>query len=257
MIDIHCHILPGIDDGSRTIEESIDIIKKAIDNGVTDIIVTPHYMLGTDYILNNNGKKKVLERLKKYIKVNNLDINVYLGNEVFVENNMPILHKEEEITTLNDSKYLLFELPMNYKFNGLNDVIFNLGCKGYKPVIAHPERYSFIKENPSLAIDLIDKGVLFQSNIGSFLGAYGKKAKETAITLLKHGAISFIASDIHHNTHDFYDRIEECKEIMHKYIQAEEIEDLFINNPKKILNNDIINTPKCTPIKKSIFGKWK
>lgn len=257
MIDIHCHILPGIDDGSRTIEESIEILKKASNNGVTDIILTPHYILGSDYVTNNSEKRRLMTRLKRYIKTNNIDIHVYLGNEVFVENDMPKLLDEDEITTLNNSKYLLFELPMNYTYNGLEDIVFNLCCKGYKPIIAHPERYSFVKENPSLVLPLIDKGVLFQSNIGSFLGTYGKQVKNAAITLLKHGAISFMASDIHHSKHDFYDRIEECKTIMRKYVKEEQIEDIFVNNSKKILSNEDIKEPNYTSMKKNIFGKWK
>ena len=79
MIDIHSHILPGIDDGSKSIEESIDILKQASENGVTDIIVTPHYMLGSEYIVNNEDKRKLLTKLKRYAKKEGLEINLYLG----------------------------------------------------------------------------------------------------------------------------------------------------------------------------------
>ena len=257
MIDIHSHILPGIDDGSNSLEESMNIIKKAVNANVTDIILTPHYMLGSDYIVNNEEKKKLVSKLKNEIKKQNLPINIYLGNEVFVENDMDSLVKKGEASTLNGSKYLLFELPLNYVYNGIGDVLFNLGCEGYIPVIAHPERYAFLKENPSLIAELIDKGALFQSNIGSFLGTYGKKAKETAILFLKHHAITFIGSDIHHDKHDFYERIDECKNIMRKYVSEDEIDDLFNNNANKILNKEKIDVRECTPFKKSLFGKWK
>lgn len=257
MIDIHSHILPDIDDGSRTIEESMEIIKKASKNGVTDIIVTPHYIVGSDYMVNNADKRKLLNKLKRLAKKEQLPINLYLGNEVFVENEMVDLKKSAEIATLHNSKYLLFELPLNYKYNGIDEVLFTLGCKGFVPVIAHPERYAFIKEDPSQIEKLIDEGALFQCNIGSFLGTYGKKAQETVILLLKHRAITFIASDIHHESNDFYDRIDEAKNIMKKYVSEEEIEDLFENNAKKILNKEIISNANYIPFKKSIFGKWK
>ena len=257
MIDIHSHILFGIDDGSKSFEESMNIIKKAVDANVTDIILTPHYMLGSDYVTNNVEKRKIISKLKREVKKQELPINLYLGNEVFVENDMDSLKNNGEITTLNNSKYLLFELPLNYVYNGIGDVLFELRCKGYIPVVAHPERYTFLKENPSLITELIDKGALFQSNIGSFLGTYGRHAKETAILFLKHHVITFMGSDIHHDTHDFYDRINECKDIMRKYVSEEEIDDLFNNNANKILNKEEISVAEYIPFKKSLFGKWK
>lgn len=257
MIDIHSHILPGIDDGSRTFEESMEIIKSASSNGVTDIIVTPHYIVGSDYMVNNEEKRKLLTKLKKQVKKEEIPINLYLGNEVFVENNMLELRKKKEITTLHNSKYLLFELPLNYKYNGIENLLFDLRCKGINPIIAHPERYTFLKENPSLAVKLIDAGALFQSNIGSFLGIYGKKAQETVILLLKHHAITFVSSDIHHKDKDFYELINKAKKVMRKYISDEEIDNLFENNAKKVLNKEEIKTAKYIPFKKNIFGKWK
>lgn len=257
MIDIHSHVLPGIDDGSCSFEESIEILKKAYENGVTDLVATPHYIVGSDFTVNNAEKRKLLTKLKRLIKKENIDINIYLGNEVFVENNMSELKKTSKVATINNSKYLLFELPMNYKFNGLDDVIFGLRNKGFIPVIAHPERYAFLKENPSLIENLIDKGALFQSNIGSFIGSYGKKSKEVALLFLKHHAITFIGSDTHHTKNIFFDSIDEIKELMRKYISEEEIEDLFINNARKVLNKELIEVANYTHIKKGLFGKWK
>ena len=257
MIDIHSHILPGIDDGSKTIEESIEILKQAEQNGVTDIILTPHYMLGSEYVVNNEDKRKLLTKLKRYVKKEGLNVNLYLGNEVFVENDMPRLKQEKEIATLNNSNYLLFELPLNYRYNGVDEVLFELGCKGYVPVLAHPERYGFIKEDPRRIEDLIDKGAIIQCNMGSFLGKYGRHAKDTAILFLKHHMISFVASDIHHTRNKFYEEIEEVKEVMRKYVSEEEIDNLFTNNAKKILDKEIVSSDKYKPIKKGIFRKWK
>lgn len=257
MIDIHNHILPGIDDGSRSIEESIEIIKNAVSNGVTDIILTPHYIVGSEYMVNNNDKKKLLTKLKTKLKKENIDINLYLGNEVFVENNMPELLNNKEISTINGSKYLLFELPMNYKFNGLDDVIFDLRNKGYIPVIAHPERYAFIKENPKTIENLIDKGALFQANIGSFIGSYGKRSKEIAILFIKHNILTFIGTDTHHTKNPFYNSIDEVKELLKKYISEDKINDLFINNATKVINNELIEVSDYSPIKKGLFGKYK
>ena len=257
MIDIHSHILPGIDDGSRSMDESIEILKSAQICGVTDIIVTPHYIAGSKYTANNEEKKELLKSLKKEVKKRNIDINIYLGNEVFVENNMLELKEKGEISTLNNTKYLLFELPLNYEFNGIEDLIFNLRCKKIIPIIAHPERYSFLKKNPKLIEDLIDAGALFQSNIGSFLGTYGREAKDTVMLFLKHNMITFISSDVHRRNNNFYKKLNELKEILKKYIDEEEINNLLGENARKILNKEIIEVASYTPIKKGLFGKWK
>lgn len=257
MIDIHSHILPGIDDGSRSMDESIEILKSAQICGVTDIIVTPHYIAGSKYVTNNNDKKELLSLLKKEIKKKKININLYLGNEVYVENNMLELIEKREISTLHNTKYLLFELPLNYEFNGIEDLIFNLRCKKIIPIIAHPERYSFLKKNPKLIEDLIDAGALFQSNIGSFLGTYGREAKDTVMLFLKHNMITFISSDVHRRNNNFYKKLNELKEILKKYIDEEEINNLLGENARKILNKEIIEVASYTPIKKGLFGKWK
>lgn len=257
MIDIHSHILPGIDDGSRSMDESIEILKCAEICGVTDIIVTPHYIAGSKYITNNIDKKELLSSLKKEIKKKKININLYLGNEVYVENNMLELIEKGEISTLHNTKYLLFELPLNYEFNGVEDLIFNLRCKKIIPIIAHPERYSFLKKNPSLIQDLIDAGALFQSNIGSFLGTYGKEAKDTVMLFLKHNMITFISSDIHRRNNNFYEKIKDLKVLLKKYISEEEINNLLCENARKILNKELIEVASYTPIKKGLFGKWK
>ncbi len=257
MVDIHAHILPGIDDGSRSMDESIEILRKAQSCGVTDIIVTPHYIAGSNYIVNNVDKRNLLQSLKRELKKRNIDIKLYLGNEVFVENNMLELKEKGEISTLHNSNYLLFELPLNYEFNGVEDVIFNLRCKKIIPIIAHPERYTYLKKNPSLVKDLIDAGAYLQSNIGSFLGVYGKEAKELAILFLKHNMITFIGSDIHRRNHNYYERIDELKSVLKKYITEEEINNLLGENARKVLNKEIIEETSYTPIKKGLFRKWK
>lgn len=257
MIDIHSHILPDIDDGARTVEESMEIIKNASKNGVTDLIVTPHFILGSDYEADNVTKRKLVTKLKRRITKEKLPINIYLGNEVFIENDMLKLKKDGLVSTLNNSRYLLFELPLNDRYIGVSDILFQLGCKGYKGIIAHPERYAIVKKDPSIVFDFIEKGALIQCNIGSFFGHYGSKAKHAAILLLKHHAISFIGSDIHHSYSDYYDKLEELKKLMRKYISEEEIEDILVNNARKILKKEMIVEPKVKPLKKNMFGKWK
>lgn len=257
MVDIHAHILPGIDDGSRTMEESIEIVRNASKCGVTDLVVTPHFILGSSYGTENQEKKKLLEELKKEVQKENIDIRLYLGNEVFVENNMLDLLKEGKIVTLNNSRYLLFELPMNNEYNGIKDIIFQLRLQGCVPVIAHPERYLFFQKHPEIMMDLLEQGALFQSNIGSFYGDYGKEAKKLFILLLKHHMIHFISSDIHHKKDTFYEKIELLKENLKKYISEEEIEELFSKNAIHVIRDEKFEARDFIPFKRTFFGSWK
>ena len=153
MKDIHSHILPGIDDGARNVEESIKLLEKFYDNGVTDIILTPHYIYNSNYNSNNKEKMLLLNEVKKKYK----KVNLYLGNEVYISDNIPELIKQNEIFTLNNSKYLLIELPMNSEIKNLDSIIFDIMRNGIIPIIAHPERYSFVQKEPELINDLIDK----------------------------------------------------------------------------------------------------
>ena len=236
MKDIHCHILNGIDDGSKTIEESISIIKNAIDNGITDIVLTPHYIENSNYNCNNKDKVYLLNKLKKELKKNNLDINLYLGNEIMITKNIISLLTKGKACTINNTKYVLIEFPLHNELSYIEDIIFELVRNNYIPIIAHPERYSYIQKDISKIDNYIELGAILQGNYQSLLGHYGGSAKKTLKKLLKENKITILASDIHHDTTDY--RIEKIKKKLKRVIKSKEIiEDLLINNFDKIINN--------------------
>lgn len=257
MIDIHSHVLPGVDDGSLSIDESLKTIENAYENGVTDIVVTPHFIVGSKYDKDNIEKHNGLRELRDNLRKEKIKINLYLGNEVFVDNDLLGLLKDNKITTINNSRYLLFELPMHNNYTGVDSLIFELKNNGYEPIIAHPERYSFIKKDPSMIVKLIEAGALFQVNIGSFFGTYGKLAKKTAFLLVKHRAVHFIASDTHHAKDPFYGNIKKLKRKLRRYLTKDEIEDLFESNARRVLRDKKIKAPKVIPFKRSLLGKLK
>ena len=257
MIDIHTHILPGICDGAKTIEESIKIIKEGTKFGVTDFVMTPHYILGTNYNTNNLSKIELIKKIKKILRKEKIKANIYIGNEVFIDNNVLQLKEANLISTLNNSNYLLNELPLTGYFKGLNNIIFELLCNNVNSIIAHPERYSNFHKDPKLIEKLIEQGVYFQCNIGSFFGEYGKSTKKLVMLLLKHKAITFISSDIHHAKDNYYEKLISLEKILKKYLTKEEIEDVLVNNAKKVLNNEPLEKTNIKPFKKTIFGKWK
>ena len=240
-IDIHSHILYGIDDGSKSIEESINIIKEYIKMGFTDIVVTPHYIENSKYETNNIDKENILKTLKQELKKQNININLYLGNEVFVNNNLEELLKKKEIATINNSKYLLIEFPMNEKPKDINNIIYELKIKGIIPIIAHPERYDYVEKNPNLVLEWIEEGALLQSNYGSIIGVYGSGPQKTIKKLLKKDLIDFLATDIHYPNNKIYLNMDKIRKKLKKLITEERFIELTNTNPKKIIENKEIS----------------
>jgi len=257
MIDIHTHILPGIDDGSESFKESIEILKNASLCGVTDVVVTPHFILGSDYNCDNKTKRELLKELKNNIKKENINIKIHLGNEIFIDNEILKLIKKGQITTINSSKYFLFELPISNNYKGLDEFIFEAKNRGLTPILAHPERYAIFKKNPKKLFDLVENGVLLQCNIGSFFNKYNKDAKKLVTLLIKHKAVSFIASDTHSARDNLYERKNELIKTLKKYLTDKEIDTLLIENPRRVLNKEKIKKANYIPIKKTLLGKWK
>jgi len=141
MKDIHCHILFGIYDGSYNLEESIKIIEKAINNGYTDLLLTPHYRQIQNYTADNKKKKKYFDCLLEEVEKRNLKVNIYLGNEITLDDDFFYYLKTNQILSLNDSRYLLIELPFFKKFPNLKSIVKDIMDLGYVIIIAHPERY--------------------------------------------------------------------------------------------------------------------
>lgn len=197
MIDIHSHILNDIDDGSKDIEMSISMLKKAELSGTTDIIATPHFMRGRFEVDYNEVLNRV-EKLKKISRENNIDINIYAGQEVYYSRKILEYYNDKMIGTINNTRYMLIELPMlEFDINEIINNIYELQLRGIIPIIAHPERYKPFIKKPSMINILIKEGMLFQLNAGSITGTFGKDVKKTAVKYLENNIYSFIGSDAH------------------------------------------------------------
>src|SRR5574344_289296 len=196
MIDIHTHLIYGVDDGSRSLEESINIIKKLIDGGVSDVVFTPHYISNTKFSCNNKEKKAIFDRIKKELKKEKIDVNIYLCNELFIDDHILKL-LDEEVLTINNSKYLLIELPFDEEVKDLDIIFKQLLDNGLIPIIAHPERYKFIQNDIKAVEKYLHDGILLKGNYESLFDKYGRKSKKALKKLLKANMISFLASDIH------------------------------------------------------------
>lgn len=231
MLDIHSHILYGIDDGSRTKEESIELLRYLEEQGVEKIIVTPHYIENTKYEATISKKQKLIDELSK-----KTSIKLYIGNEVYFSDKTLELLRRKKLSCLNNSRYLLIELPMSSKIKDLDEMIFDLTISGVVPIIAHPERYLYVQKDITYLDKLKESGALFQSNYGSLTGNYGKSAEKAIKKLLKKGYVSFMGTDIHHIDHKI--DIETATKKLKKIVKNEKIiEDITINNIQKVIDN--------------------
>ena len=235
MTDIHSHIIFDVDDGSSSVEESIELLKGLKSVGFDNVIMTPHYIEGSEYCSENKEKLEKLDILRNEVKRNNIDINLYIGNEVFINDHMIEGIEDGSIYSLNNSKYLLFELPFHNRIISLPDILYEIKIQGYIPILAHPERYSYFQDNYDLIDELKEEGLLFQSNFASILGYYGKGSQKLLKYMLKNEYVDFLGTDIHH-IHKAY-TIEKFKKIEKEFnkIAGKEYYARIIKNGDKLV----------------------
>ena len=226
-VDIHSHLVPGIDDGSKTMYDSILLISKLKELGFKKLITTPHIMQdkypNTSQIIRNG-----LKELKQKLLTKGIDIEVEAASEYFLDDHFLDLLKERDILTFGDN-YLLFELSYTNKPIFLESAIFEMISAGYKPVLAHPERYIFFHKNFEEYKWLKRKGLLFQINLNSFSGYYSRDVQKIANKLAEEGLIDFIGSDTHKMR-----QLEHLERNLHSKV----IEKIFKNNT--ILNDSLL-----------------
>ncbi len=234
MIDIHCHILPGIDDGAADIYDTLEMALIAANSGVKAIVATPHCNIPWDrgnYF--DSMYREALQKARQAIEQERLPIKILSGMEVFVTFDLPELIKEGKILTINHSDYLLVEFDFGEDPEFVDIMVQRLKEIGIKPIIAHPERYDFIKEDITFAQRLIKQGCILQANKGSFLGKYGERAENTATELVKQKLVSVVASDAH-SPFRRTPYLIEARKTIGEFADAEA---LFETNPKKIVIN--------------------
>lgn len=200
VVDIHSHLLPNLDDGVQSFEESEEIIRRFQRIGYKKLITTPHVM--SDLYRNTN--EHILHRLAEvnaHLERNGVNIILEAAAEYYLDEEL-VARVETDFPLLTfGKKYLLFETNFMTEPLNLKEFIFLATTKGYKPILAHPERYQFIQNNFAKAEDLLNRGVLFQLNSSSLTGYYSKAAQVTAHKLIDNGYVHFLGSDCHHLQH--------------------------------------------------------
>ena len=232
LIDIHCHILPKVDDGPDSVEESLKILKDMRRQGIKHIIVTPHYRPE----MFEPSMKRVIYSYRHLRDIAyDMGVSMSLGCEYY-RNEQIIDHMDNrKRPSMAGSRYVLIEFSMNDLFPTVRNYVYELVTHGYQPIVAHVERY-FCCQKMEKIQELKDMGALIQVNAGSVLGEEGWKLKKFCLELMKKDLIDFIASDTH-NTSDRKLNLKKCASYVTKKMGKQYAERIFFNNPLNILKN--------------------
>ncbi|MGL4656088.1 MAG: tyrosine-protein phosphatase [Sarcina sp.] len=258
MIDLHSHIIPRIDDGAKDKEISLQMLKRAEESGTKKIVLTPHFFRGK-YMEPLKVVKEYVEQMKEFAYKNDINIELYHGQEVYVTENLLEDLENGEIGTINDTKYMLVELDLVKIEDFVLDMIYELSIRNIIPVIAHPERYLEFQKHPSKINKFIDEGCLFQLNAGSIGGLLGKESQKLAKTYLENGLYSFIGSDAHsdgqRNT-DIQQYVNDIEQVDPSFIKTS------IENAEKLLKDEKVKftgkrIERREKKKKGIFSFFK
>lgn len=252
MIDIHCHILPGVDDGSADMKESMNMARKAVEAGITHLFATPHH-LNEKYV---NVKSDIIERVVRLngsLKQNNIPLTIHLGQEVRIHREIFTSLEKKEILTLDDNgTYLLLELPSGKVPTYTQEVIYELLLKGITPIIVHPERNKELIANHKLLFELVQEGALTQITSGSIIGNFGKSIQSFSNKIIQHNLAHLIATDAHNiGSRGF--TLQQAYETISK-VHGVERTFHFKENAEQLLKDQSPAVEKPVPFKKKILG---
>ena len=198
MIDIHAHILPGLDDGAPDMEQALAMAEMAVESGVTAIVATPHSNLPGYF---ENYWDWELEgwyrALREAIQASGIPLELYAGMEIFGTEDVPELLREGRLIPLAGTRYPLIEFPFHGYAREATGILADVLELGYRPIVAHPERYGCVQAEPGLINQWTDMGCLLQVNKGSLLGRFGRSAESMAFSLVDRGFAAAVASDAH------------------------------------------------------------
>ena len=236
MFDMHCHILPHLDDGACSLAESVAMARMAVESGVRVMAATPHCA--------GDRTREVYaawQLLKEALEENEIPLKLFLGMEIFGTPETARMLSEKQLFTLNDSQYPLIEF--SFRSDGLEETrILHSVCKaGFRPVVAHPERYSYVQQDPRLLDRWVRMGCLIQVNRGSLLGRFGSRAQRLAFALVERGFATVVASDAH-SPRVRTPWLADVEQLLSEEIAPRCADLLLRENPRKILKNEVIRS---------------
>lgn len=247
LVDIHCHILPGIDDGSKDWETSIKLAHAAVKDGITHAVVTPHTLNGR-YLNHKKDVIKLTAEYQKRLKDENIPLTVFPGQEVRISGDLPQALDDDDILFLDeDGRYMLLEFPSDDVPSYAKDMIFKIMQRGITPIIVHPERNSRILKEPVILQELIEQGCMVQITASSYIGTFGKDIEEMSRKFIEAGQCSCFASDAHNLPKRQYEYSEALEKLSNEFGQG--VAQEYRDNAQALVNGDNVQM-NWRPLKK-------
>ncbi|MBQ8027359.1 MAG: hypothetical protein IJ261_04505 [Clostridia bacterium] len=252
MIDLHCHILHGIDDGARSLDESVQLCRIAVQNSIQTAVVTPHLVHPENVDEYVRIRDKRIDELKETLVKNDIPLQIIPGAEVFVNDDI-FYAPSLDAVTLGGTKYILIE----FDFKGLNinriiKYVNEFISRGYVPIIAHPERYRFMQQNYDIVNHLADMGILFQVNSSSLAGFGGMETRELGFAMVASGIASFIGTDAHSVAHRPNNLLEQ-RDMFPVSVDFDVYDRLLGRNAQVILADGVLDRGRVYPIRRKRF----
>ena len=255
MIDIHAHILPGIDDGPATMDESVEICRMAASNGTTTIVATPHFNAGT-YETTSAKIFELINELEARLEQEKINLRILPGAEVLLSPELITYVKKEEYLTINRSgKYVLVELPPHLVPPHWDTFLMTMIDAGIVPILAHPERNAWFLNNPTALYQVVTKGAMVQMTAMSITGKFGEDIQRFSIFLLEHNLAHVIATDTHST---FYrpPLLREAVKIAEDVIGKEKANDLVTTMPAAIIDGREVSLPPPVEFQQKKVNTW-
>jgi protein-tyrosine phosphatase len=244
MIDLHTHLLPGIDDGSKSMEQSLEMARIAVDDGITVMACTPHIYPGL-YMNDAAGITAGRDKLQRHLDESGINLRLVVGADAHLVPELLSGLQSGRVPTLNNSRYFLLEPSHHIAVPNFDSAVFEIMVAGYMPIITHPERLTWIEDHYSTFVDMAKRGVWLQLTAGAIVGKFGSRAKYWSERLLSDGLVHIIASDAH-NTGRRSPQMSEAFEMAVKQMGKQEATRMVLGRPKAILDN--ISPERIKPV---------
>jgi len=233
MIDLHSHILPGVDDGCRTMNESIRLLTQAAEEGITAVVCTPHYNKRMGFVKSSQANNSVLLELQERLVQEGIAVKLYLGSEVYTDIKINDLLKDQTIVPIHQSRYVLVEFDVSKDSPDIDEMLYNLVINKYLPLIAHVERYEYLMDQGPRLEEWINMGCRLQVNASSI-----EKPLKFVKALLKAQMVHVVASDAHHQMRPLH--LSGAYQRLKQQYSPELAQQLLIDNPQRVLDNQVI-----------------
>jgi protein-tyrosine phosphatase len=237
MIDLHSHIIPGIDDGPKNITQSMKLAQKYREAGYHRVVATPHYVFGSPWMPAPEVIRSRVDQLNQAIQDEGLDLIVFPGMEVAMDAQIGLLLDKGRLQTLADKSYVLVETPFQRLPYGWKDLFFDIISRGYRILLAHPERCAQLGARPKLCNEILASGVYFQINWISFLGFYGREVEKLVRYMAKHDHIHCLATDSHDTRARHPGRVKHAQDIVENLIGKDNTTLLARRNPARVFED--------------------